>query len=48
MDGVELDLASEASTAASAQALEAALRADPLKPEVGVRPMYDPARSCTR
>jgi DNA gyrase subunit B len=44
MDGVAIDLGSEASTAASAQSLEAALRNDPLKPEVGVRPMYDPAR----
>ena len=44
MDGVAIELSSEESAAASAQALEAALRNDPLKPEVSVRPMYDPAR----
>ncbi len=44
MDGVAIDLSSEASAAATAQALEAALRNDPLKPEVSVYPMYDAAR----
>ncbi len=44
MEGVALDLSSEASTEASARALEAALRDDPLKPEVSVSPMYDPVR----
>ncbi|MEX3822142.1 DNA gyrase subunit B, partial [Paraburkholderia sp. BR14262] len=34
MDGVAIDLSSEASTEASARALEAQLRDDPLKPEV--------------
>lgn len=44
MDGVAIDLTSEASTQASAQALEIALRDDPLKPEVSVVPMYDQVR----
>jgi DNA gyrase subunit B len=44
MDGVVIDLGSEASAAATAQALQAALRNDPLKPEVNVHPMYDAAR----
>ncbi len=44
MDGVAIDLSSEATTAASAKALEAALRNDPLKPEVSVYPMYDAVR----
>ncbi|CAG9223780.1 DNA gyrase subunit B [Paraburkholderia tropica] len=44
MDGVAIDLSSEASTEASARALEAQLRDDPLKPEVSVVPMYDSVR----
>ncbi|MBN3854377.1 MULTISPECIES: DNA topoisomerase (ATP-hydrolyzing) subunit B [unclassified Paraburkholderia] len=44
MDGVAIDLSSEASTEASAHALEAQLRDDPLKPEVSVVAMYDPVR----
>jgi DNA gyrase subunit B len=44
MDGVLIDLTSEASATASAQALEAALRNDPLKPEVSVFAMYDAVR----
>ncbi|HEY4805755.1 MAG TPA: DNA topoisomerase (ATP-hydrolyzing) subunit B [Paraburkholderia sp.] len=44
MDGVAIDLASEESTEASARALEAQLRDDPLKPEVTVVPMYDQVR----
>ena len=44
MDGVTINLADEASTGASARALEVALRNDPLKPEVSVYPMYDPVR----
>ena len=44
MDGVAIDLSSEASTEASAKALQAALRNDPLKPEVSVYPMYDAVR----
>ncbi|RQH06164.1 DNA topoisomerase (ATP-hydrolyzing) subunit B [Paraburkholderia dinghuensis] len=44
MDGVAIDLSSEASTEASARALEAALRDDALKPEVSVVPMYDSVR----
>ncbi|HEY1607933.1 MAG TPA: DNA topoisomerase (ATP-hydrolyzing) subunit B [Paraburkholderia sp.] len=44
MDGVAIDLSSEESTEASARALEASLRNDPLKPEVAVSPMYDPVR----
>jgi DNA gyrase subunit B len=44
MDGVAIDLSSEASTESSARALEAALRDDALKPEVSVVPMYDPVR----
>jgi DNA gyrase subunit B len=44
MDGVAIDLSSEESTEASARALEAQLRDDPLKPEVTVVPMYDQVR----
>ncbi|WP_028227242.1 DNA topoisomerase (ATP-hydrolyzing) subunit B [Paraburkholderia ferrariae] len=44
MDGVSIDLSSEESTEASARALEAQLRDDPLKPEVSVVPMYDAVR----
>ena len=44
MDGVLIDLSSEASATASAQALEVALRNDPLKPEVSVFAMYDAVR----
>ncbi|APR34193.1 DNA topoisomerase (ATP-hydrolyzing) subunit B [Paraburkholderia sp. SOS3] len=44
MDGVTIDLSNEASTEASAKALEAKLRDDALKPEVSVYPMYDPVR----
>ena len=44
MDGVAIDLASEAGAAASAEALQVALRSDPLKPEVSVYPQYDPVR----
>jgi DNA gyrase subunit B len=44
MDGIELDLSTQESTVASAAALQAALRADPLKPEVTVEPAYDSVR----
>jgi DNA gyrase subunit B len=44
MDGASIDFSSEEATAASGQALQAALRNDPLKPEVSVHPMYDPVR----
>src|SRR3984885_13751432 len=44
MDGIALDLSSEATTQASAAALQAALQADPLKPEVTVRAVYDEIR----
>ncbi|GAB7526770.1 DNA topoisomerase (ATP-hydrolyzing) subunit B [Paraburkholderia sp. 2C] len=44
MDGVTIDLSNEASTEASAKALETKLRDDALKPEVSVHPMYDPVR----
>ncbi|PXW29640.1 DNA topoisomerase (ATP-hydrolyzing) subunit B [Paraburkholderia caballeronis] len=44
MDGVVIDLSSEESTEASARALQASLRDDPLKPEVAVSAMYDPVR----
>lgn len=44
MDGIVIDLSSQEAAAASAQALEAALRADPLKPEVTVEPAYDAVR----
>jgi len=44
MDGIVLDLSTEDAAAASAAALQAALRADPLKPEVTVEPAYDPVR----
>ncbi|ACC69200.1 DNA topoisomerase (ATP-hydrolyzing) subunit B [Paraburkholderia phymatum] len=44
MDGVSIDLSSEQSTEASARALEAKLRDDPLKPEINVFAMYDPVR----
>ncbi|WP_206950591.1 DNA topoisomerase (ATP-hydrolyzing) subunit B [Trinickia acidisoli] len=44
MDGVAIDLTSEAAADASAQALETALRNDPLKPEVKAYAMYDAVR----
>jgi DNA gyrase subunit B len=44
MDGVALDLSSEEAAQASAAALQAALQADPLKPEVTVRAVYDEIR----
>ncbi len=44
MDGVAIDLTSEASAEASAKALETALRNDPLKPEVSVFAAYDAVR----
>ncbi|WP_153098768.1 DNA topoisomerase (ATP-hydrolyzing) subunit B [Paraburkholderia hayleyella] len=44
MDGVTLDLSSEESAQASADALQAKLRSDALKPEVNVYPTYDPVR----
>ncbi|MEM5384562.1 DNA topoisomerase (ATP-hydrolyzing) subunit B [Paraburkholderia phymatum] len=44
MDGATIDLSSEESTEASARALEAKLRDDPLKPEINVIAMYDPVR----
>ncbi|MDG0027006.1 DNA topoisomerase (ATP-hydrolyzing) subunit B [Trinickia sp. Y13] len=44
MDGVAIDLASEAGTQQSAKALESALRTDPLKPEVSVFAAYDAVR----
>jgi DNA gyrase subunit B len=44
MDGVPLDMSSEAATQASAAGLQAALQADPLKPEVTVRAVYDEIR----
>ncbi|MBN3752941.1 DNA topoisomerase (ATP-hydrolyzing) subunit B [Paraburkholderia sp. Tr-20389] len=44
MDGASIDLSSEQSTEASARALEAKLRDDPLKPEIKVIAMYDPVR----
>jgi DNA gyrase subunit B len=44
MDGIELDLSTQESAVASAAALQAALRADPLKPEVSVEPAYDAVR----
>ena len=44
MDGVVIDLTSEAGAAASAEALQTALRSDPLKPEVSVYPQYDSVR----
>lgn len=44
MDGIVLDLSSTESTVASAAALQAALRGDPLKPEVSVEPTYDAVR----
>ncbi|MDE1181375.1 DNA topoisomerase (ATP-hydrolyzing) subunit B [Paraburkholderia sp.] len=44
MDGISIDLSSQEATEASAVALEAKLRDDPLKPEVKVRPMYDAVR----
>jgi DNA gyrase subunit B len=44
MDGIVIDLSSQEAAAASALALEAALRADPLKPEVTVEPAYDAVR----
>ncbi|HVW53117.1 MAG TPA: DNA topoisomerase (ATP-hydrolyzing) subunit B [Trinickia sp.] len=44
MDGVAIDLASEAEAQQSAKALESALRTDPLKPEVSVFAAYDAVR----
>jgi DNA gyrase subunit B len=44
MDGVLIDLANEAAAEASARALQAALRNDPLKPEVSVFAAYDAVR----
>jgi DNA gyrase subunit B len=44
MDGVAIDLSSEAGAEASAKALEAALQNDPLKPEVRAYAMYDGVR----
>jgi len=44
MDGVAIDLASEAAAQQSAKALESALRTDPLKPEVSVFAAYDAVR----
>jgi DNA gyrase subunit B len=44
MDGIAIDLSSEEAADASAKALEAKLRDDPLKPEVKVTTMYDPVR----
>ncbi len=44
MDGVSIDLSSEAAAAVSARSLEAALLGNPLKPEVSVHPMYDAVR----
>ncbi|MEM5437954.1 DNA topoisomerase (ATP-hydrolyzing) subunit B [Paraburkholderia diazotrophica] len=44
MDGATIDLSNEESTEASARALEAKLRDDPLKPEINVIAMYDPVR----
>ncbi|RDU98578.1 DNA topoisomerase (ATP-hydrolyzing) subunit B [Trinickia dinghuensis] len=44
MDGVVIDLTSEAAAEASAKALEVALQSDPLKPEVTVHAMYDAVR----
>ncbi|HTH76928.1 MAG TPA: DNA gyrase subunit B, partial [Trinickia sp.] len=44
MDGIGIDLTSEASAEATAKAMETALRSDPLKPEVSVRAQYDGVR----
>lgn len=44
MDGVAIDLSSEAAAQQSAKALESALRTDPLKPEVSVFAAYDAVR----
>jgi DNA gyrase subunit B len=44
MDGVVIDLSSEAAAEASAKALEAALQDDPMKPEVTAHTMYDAVR----
>jgi len=44
MDGIPLDLSNEAAAQASAAAMQAALRADKLKPEVAVRATYDEVR----
>ncbi|MGN6319234.1 DNA topoisomerase (ATP-hydrolyzing) subunit B [Trinickia sp.] len=44
MDGIAIDLASEASAEATAKALETALRSDPMKPEVRVHAQYDGVR----
>jgi len=44
MDGVVIDLTSEAAAEASAKALEKALQSDPLKPEVTAHATYDAVR----
>jgi DNA gyrase subunit B len=44
MDGVVIDLSSEAAAEASAKALEKALQNDPMKPEVTAHTMYDAVR----
>jgi DNA gyrase subunit B len=44
MDGVTIDLTSEAGADASAKALEKALQSNPLKPEVTAHAMYDAVR----
>ncbi|HZZ14244.1 MAG TPA: DNA gyrase subunit B, partial [Paraburkholderia sp.] len=44
MDGVVMDLSSEEAAEASARAMEAKLRDEPLKPEVRVTTMYDEVR----
>ena len=44
MDGITIDLTSEAAAEASAQAMQVALRNDPLKPEVSVFAAYDAVR----
>ncbi|CAM2138230.1 DNA gyrase subunit B [Pararobbsia alpina] len=44
MDGVEINLETAESAEASAIALQAALRNDPMKPDVSVKPVYDEHR----
>jgi DNA gyrase subunit B len=44
MDGIAIDLSSQEATEASAKTLQAALRSDPLKPEVSVVAAYDGIR----
>ncbi len=44
MDGIAIDLSSEAATEASVKTLQTALRSDPLKPEVSVYAAYDGVR----